>query len=185
MPDSLISAAPILETGRLRLRPFRAADLEPMAASLADPEVVRHLSGKPQSREDSWRRLLAVPGQWIMLGYGYWAVERREDGGWVGQVGFADYKRDMTPSIEGLPEMGWIFAAPAHGRGYASEAVAAALAWADETLRAPDIPAIISPENAPSIRVAEKAGFGERTEARYRDETILLLRRRWTAGVAA
>jgi RimJ/RimL family protein N-acetyltransferase len=176
---------PVLETARLILRPFRESDLEPVAACLADPQIVRHLTGTPHSREDSWRRMLAVPGLWTMLGYGYWAVERREDGRWLGQVGFADYKRDMTPSIEGLPEMGWIFAAPAHGRGYASEAVAAALAWADETLRAPEIPAIISPENAPSIRVAEKAGFGERTEARYRDEAILLFRRRWPAGVAA
>ena len=178
MPDSLISAAPILETGRLRLRPFRAADLEPMAASLADPEVVRHLSGKPQSREDSWRRLLAVPGQWIMLGYGYWSVERRDDGVWLGQIGFADFKRDMTPSIEGLPEMGWIFARHGQGRGYASEAAAAALAWADEVLHAPEIVAIISPENAPSIRVARKAGFEDCSEARYRDETVLLFRRR-------
>jgi RimJ/RimL family protein N-acetyltransferase len=177
--------APVLETARLTLRPFRESDLEPMAASLADPEVVRHLSGTPYNREDSWRRMLAAPGLWVVLGYGYWAVERRDDARWVGQVGFADFKRDMTPSIEGLPEMGWIFAAHAHGQGLASEAVAAALAWADETLHAPEITAIISPENAPSIRVAEKAGFGERTEARYRDETILLFRRRLPAGVAA
>ena len=180
-----VSEAPVLETERLVIRPFRAADLEAMAASLADPEVVRHLSGTPHSREESWRRMLASPGLWTMLGYGYWAVERRADGAWLGQVGFADFKRDMTPSIEGLPEMGWIFARHAQGQGYASEAVAAALAWADLTLRAPEIVAIIALENAPSIRVAEKAGFDERVEARYRDETILLLRRRMPAAPAA
>ena len=170
--------APILETPRLRLRPFCAGDLEPHAATLADPEVVRHLSGTPHSREESWRRLLAAPGLWILLGYGYWSVERRSDGAWVGQVGFADFKRDMTPSIEGIPEMGWIFARHGHGQGYATEAVAAALAWADDALRAPESVAIISPGNAASIRVAEKTGFGDCSEARYRDETILLFRRR-------
>ena len=178
----MISTAPILETPRLRLRPFEARDFDPHAASLADPEVVRHLGATPFSREDSWRRMLCGPGLWVMLGYGYWSVERRDDGAWLGQIGFADFKRDMTPSIEGLPEMGWIFARAAHGQGYASEAAAAALAWADDTLGAPEIVAIISPENAPSIRVAEKAGFEERSEARYRDETILLFRRRSATG---
>ena len=180
-----VSEAPVLETERLVIRPFRVTDLEAMAASLADPEVVRHLSGTPQSREEAWRRMLASPGLWTLLGYGYWAVERRSDGAWLGQVGFADFKRDMTPSIEGLPEMGWIFARHAQGQGYASEAVAAALAWADTALRAREIVAIIAPENAPSIRVAEKAGFDEIVEARYRDETILLLRRRWPAAPQA
>lgn len=169
--------APILETARLKLRPFRESDLEPHAASLADPDVVRHISGHPHSREDSWRRMLCAPGMWTLVGYGYWAVERRADGVWLGQIGFADFKRDMRPAIEGIPEMGWIFASHAHGQGYASEAAAAALHWADETLRAPEIVAIISPGNKASIRVAEKAGFEERSEARYRDETILLFRR--------
>ena len=170
--------APIIETARLRLRPFHADDLEPHAATLADPEVVRHLSGTPHSREDSWRRMLTAPGLWMVLGYGYWSVERRTDGAWVGQVGFGDFKRDMAPSIEGIPEMGWIFAPQGQRQGYATEAVAAALAWADEALGAPEIVAIISPGNVPSIRVAEKTGFGECSEARYRDETILLFRRR-------
>jgi RimJ/RimL family protein N-acetyltransferase len=178
----VIRTAPILETPRLRLRPFEPRDLEAHAASLADPEVVRHLSGTPHSREDSWRRMLCGPGLWVVLGYGYWSVERREDGAWLGQIGFADYKRDRAPSIEGIPEMGWIFARQAHGQGYASEAARAALDWADAALRAPEIAAIVSPENVASIRVAEKAGFDERVEARYRDETILLFRRRSAAG---
>ena len=170
--------APLIETARLRLRNFREDDLETWAAAMADPEVVRYLGASPFSREDSWRRILCAPGLWTILGYGYWAVERRDDGMLIGQVGFADYKRAMEPSIEGLPEMGWIFAPHAHGQGFAGEAVAVGLAWADEALKAPEIVAIIDPENRPSIRVAERAGFGEVQEARYRDEPILLYRRR-------
>jgi RimJ/RimL family protein N-acetyltransferase len=146
--------------------------------TMGDPAVVRHLGGTPFAREDTWRRILSAVGLWPMLGYGYWAVERKEEGDLIGQVGFSDFKRDMQPSIEDLPEAGWIFSPHAHGKGYASEAVAAALAWADETLKAPIIPAIIDPGNAPSIRVAERCGFAEREEALYRGAPILLLRRR-------
>ena len=171
-------AVPTIETARLRLRPFRESDLAGQAEILADPDVVRHLGGTPLSREDSWRRMLCAPGLWALLGYGYWEVERREDGAFAGQVGFADFKRDMQPSIEGLPEMGWILAPWAQGHGFASEAVAAGLAWAERTLAAPEIVAIIDPENSASIRVAEKTGFDVREDATYRGEPILLFRRR-------
>jgi RimJ/RimL family protein N-acetyltransferase len=168
---------PILETPRLRLRTFREDDLAPWAATMGDPEVVRHLGGTPFGREDTWRRMLLSVGAWTIFGYGYWAVERKAEGDLIGQVGFADFKRDMRPSIEGLPEMGWILSPHAHGKGYAREAVEAGLAWIDETLEPPIIPAIIDPGNAPSIRLAERCGFAEREDATYRGAPILLLRR--------
>lgn len=169
--------APVLETARLRLRPFRANDLDAQAAAMADPGVVRHLGGTPFSREDTWRKMLASPGLWALLGYGYWAIERREDGAYLGQAGFADFKRDMAPAIEGIPEMGWIMAPRAQGQGYATEAVLAGLAWADAALGRREIVAIISHANGPSIRIAEKAGFSVREEATYKSEPILLFRR--------
>jgi RimJ/RimL family protein N-acetyltransferase len=171
-------AAPVLETARLVLRPFRHEDLDAQAKTMGDPGVVRHLGGTPFSREDSWRRLLCGPGLWALLGFGYWAVVRRDDHAYVGQLGFADFKREMKPAIEGLPEIGWILAPRMHGQGYATEAAQAALAWADEVLKAPEIVAIIDADNAPSIRVAEKCGFNENEPATYRGEPILLFRRR-------
>jgi RimJ/RimL family protein N-acetyltransferase len=169
--------APTLETARLRLRNFRASDLDAQAAAMADKEVVRHLGGTPFSREETWRKILASPGLWALLGYGFWVAERLEDGAYLGQVGFADFKRDMVPNIEGMPEMGWIFAPAAQGQGYAAEAVEAALGWADEALKASEIVAIIDHENVRSIRLAEKGGFARREEALYRGEPILLFRR--------
>ncbi|MDQ4086742.1 MAG: GNAT family N-acetyltransferase [Pseudomonadota bacterium] len=149
---------------------------------MAQPEVVRFLGAAPLSREETWRRLLCAPGLWALLGYGYWVAERLEDSAYLGQLGFADFKRAMEPSIEGLPEIGWIFAPHAQGQGYATEAVAAALRWVDEVLRAPETVAIIAPDNAASIRVAEKNGFNERSDAIYRGEPILVVRRRRAAG---
>lgn len=168
---------PIVETERLRLRGFKEQDLERWSAVMADPATVRHLGGQPHAREDTWRRLLMSGGLWLIYGYGYWAAERKQDGLLVGQVGLADFKRQMSPSIEGVPEAGWIFAPDAHGQGYASEAVSAVLAWADGAVKAPEIVAIIDPSNAPSIRVAEKCGFTGREPASYKSEEILLFRR--------
>ncbi len=174
---SFAATAPVIETPRLRLRGFRASDLDAQWASMVDPEVIRFLGAVPASREETWRKILGSPGLWALLGYGYWVVEDRENGAYLGQIGFADFKRDMSPSIEGLPEMGWIMAGHAQGRGYATEAALAALAWADEALGGGEIVAIISHENAASIRIAEKAGFSAREEAIYKGEPILLFRR--------
>jgi RimJ/RimL family protein N-acetyltransferase len=168
--------APVIQTARLTLRPFRAGDVDAQAAMMGDAVVMTHLGG-PLSREESWRKLLTITGLWSVFGYGYWAVERREDGRFIGQVGFADFKRGMAPSIEGLPEMGWLFAADTFGRGYASEAVRAGLEWIDRALAPIEVVAIIDEANIASIRVAEKAGFARREPGIYRDEPILVFRR--------
>lgn len=173
-----VREAPRLETSRLVLRPFAAGDVDAQAAMMADEVVMHHLGGQALSREDAWRKLLNGHALWSLLGYGYWAVERRSDGAMIGQIGFADFRRAMTPGIEDRPEMGWLFAREAFGHGYATEACLAALAWADDALETPEIVAIIDAENAASIRVAEKCGFNENEPATYRGEPILLFRRR-------
>jgi RimJ/RimL family protein N-acetyltransferase len=170
--------APVLHTARLTLRPFRADDVDAQAAMMGDARVMRHLGGHPLAREDSWRKLLCGAGLWRLFGFGYWAVERRADGAMIGQVGFAEFMRDMEPSIHGAPEMGWLFSQEAAGQGFATEAALAGLAWIDEALSPPETVAIIDHANAASIRVAEKCGFDAREPARYRAESILLFRRR-------
>jgi RimJ/RimL family protein N-acetyltransferase len=169
--------APTLETERLRLRAFRPSDLEAQARVMGDPQVVRHLGGHTFTREETWRKLATGAGLWPLLGFGYWLVERRADGAYCGQLGFADFKRELEPSIEGTPEMGWIFAPRMHGQGYASEACAAGLRWLDEALPGREATAIISHANAASIRVAVKNGFSRRQEALYHGDPILLFRR--------
>ncbi len=170
--------APILETERLTLRGFRSADVDAQAAMMANPAVMRHLGATPLSREDSWRRLLMGAGLWAVLGFGYWAVERKADRVFIGQVGFADFRRNLQPNIEELPEAGWIFDPAAQGQGLATEAVRAALRWIDAALAPAEVAAIIAPDNAASIRVAERSGFASREDALYNDAPILLFRRR-------
>lgn len=168
---------PEIETKRLRLRAIRESDLDVWAGVTSDPAIIRYLGGVAQSREETWRRLLTSAGAWSILGYGYWAVERRDEGRMIGHLGFADFKRDMPRSIEGLPEMGWVFAPEGQGQGYASEAVDAALAWADQALAGQSFAAIIDPANERSIRLAEKSGFIRSAETLYREAPILIFRR--------
>ena len=78
----------------------------------------------------------------------------------MGQAGLADFKRDMTPSIEVVPDAGYVISPAFHGLGYATEAMQAVMGWADDVLKAPLTCAIIQDENTASIRVAEKLGFG-------------------------
>jgi RimJ/RimL family protein N-acetyltransferase len=95
----------------------------------------------------------------------------------VGHCGFADMQRAIQPSLSGEPEMGWIFDPSVQGQGIAFEACTAALDWADKELDAESYPAIISLENEPSIRLAQRLGFERLPDAVYRDEAVALFRK--------
>ena len=169
--------APRIETERLILREFRKSDLDAHAATLGDEEVMRFIGGKPINREDSWRRLMSGVGSWALNGMGPWAIERKSDGGMVGHCGFFQFERDMSPSIAGEPEMGWIFDRSVHGQGIAFEACSAALQWAERELGAPSYPAIIDLENIASMKLAERLGFVRQPDAFYRDAPMGFFRR--------
>jgi RimJ/RimL family protein N-acetyltransferase len=175
---SPLTSAPVLETERLVLRCFTEEDLPEHAAMLADPVVMKHFGGHGFGREDSFRRLLGGIGLWQVQGTGLLAAERKSDGKLVGHVGLFDYHRELTPSIEGRPELGYIFAAEVHGQGFAREACDAILEWADRTLDADETVAIISIGNDPSIKLAERLGYERQPDGIYRDEPISIWRRR-------
>ncbi len=169
----LESIVPVLETQRLRLRAHRVEDFQALAEMWAHPDVHRYLSVNPSTREESWLRLLRYAGLWNFLGYGCWAVEELATGRCIGDLGYADFKRGIS-ALEGLPEMCWVLAAEAHGKGYASEALAAAMAWGLAHFGDNHCACIISPDNTGSVKVATKAGFRPAGQATYRDEPILL-----------
>lgn len=168
---------PALETARLRLRSHRPDDLGACAALWADPGVTRHITGRAMTREETWARLLRYAGHWAWLGFGYWAVEEQASGAYVGELGFADFKRESLPQLAGRPELGWALSPAVHGRGYATEALRAVLSWGDAHLPAAETVCIISPENLASLRVAAKLGYREvERMTRNGGETILFAR---------
>ncbi|MFT2719365.1 GNAT family N-acetyltransferase [Deinococcus sp. A31D244] len=171
---------PILTTPRLRLRPHRMDDLDACVELWQDPVVTRYTSGRPLARQDVWTRLLRHPGHWALLGFGYWVVEERASGRFVGEVGLGRFKRDLLadhPELDAIPEAGWVTLPWAHGRGYAGEALLAVMAWRDMNLPVSETFCIISPENAASLRLAARLGFKVTGEAGGPDDRVLLLTR--------
>jgi RimJ/RimL family protein N-acetyltransferase len=176
----VISQAPLIETERLFLRPWRKEDFRPYHALLQHPEVHRHFGPEPMGMEECWRRLTAAVGGWQFNGFGTWAVERKEDGKLVGNAGLFTGWRDLQPEFGEEPEMGWIFAAETHGKGMASEACRAVLHWAEATVEPTPIWAIIAPANEPSMKLAAKLGFERLCETLYhKDPTVVLKRPAW------
>lgn len=125
-----------------------------------DAEFTRYLTpdGLPQAPEFSEAQLARFRAHWDEHGYGLWAVEERETGRFAGRVGLSNHR--LWPHDV---ELGWAIDSELWGRGYATEVGSAALVHAFETLAFQRVVSIIHPENAASIRVAEK--LGERPHA--------------------
>jgi RimJ/RimL family protein N-acetyltransferase len=166
-----------IETERLSLRVPVATDLEAIATLWKDPELVKFIGKRPLSREQAWQRLLRLVGHWALAGYGVFAVIERATGRYVGEVGIANFERDVVPAI-GKFEMGWIVSPTVQGRGYASEAVGAVLAVHDRHYPREVVSCSIHAEHGASLRVAAKAGFVERVRTIYNDDPTVILDRR-------
>jgi len=156
-----------LDTERLHLRPHTIEDFDTLHALTAAPETRAFLSGPP-SREDSYKRLLTTIASWHLFGYGTFAVIERSGGGYVGNCGLFRLERDLDPPFGGEPEAGWIIAHDRWGRGYAGEAMTAALEWFDASLAHRRTVCMISPGNEASERLAARLGYKAIGLSRYR-----------------
>jgi RimJ/RimL family protein N-acetyltransferase len=117
---------------------------------------------------------LRYVGHWSVLGFGYWLVEEKISGQFVGEVGFADYKREIEPSIDNVPEIGWVLVPAMHGNGYATESVRAAINWFADRFATIRTVCLIAPENAASIRVAIKCEYKEYLRTTYKGKPTSL-----------
>ncbi|MEE2565512.1 GNAT family N-acetyltransferase [Hyphobacterium marinum] len=142
---------PVLETPRLRLRPPQESDLEPLIAVMGDEETARYIGGV-QSPPLVWRALAALIGHWAIRGYGFFVLEDRETGDWIGRVG------PWYPHEWPQPEVGWTIARQHWGKGYAAEAAARALDWVFDDLGWESVAHLIHKDNAGSASVARKLG---------------------------
>lgn len=165
----------------MSLKPCEVSDYQEVADMWADEAVVKHIGGRTRDAQDAWFAQLRNRGMWPLLGYGYWIVRERRTDVFVGEVGFADFKRGIEPDISGRPEAGWVIAKSAWGKGYASEAVKAAHDWLDDTMPGRST-CIIDPDNSASIAVAQKVGYSEVGPTDYRGDPVLLFERYSTAA---
>jgi [ribosomal protein S5]-alanine N-acetyltransferase len=148
---------PTVETERLVLRPFREDDLDAYTAVLTTPEVRRSLHMADDFGPfDAWSQMAIWLGQWELRGTGQWAVEERSTGRLIGRAGTHWPPRHDWPGVE----IGWVLHPDVWGRGYATEAGAAAIDHAFAWF--PDLDAVVSvilPENQRSQAVARRLGF--------------------------
>jgi len=167
----------VIDTPRLRLRAHAPGDYAACTAMWSDPAVVRHIGGKPSSAEDVWARLLRYAGHWALQGFGFWAIEERATSRFIGEVGFAYFKREICPANDDIPEMGWALASHAHGQGFGREAAEAAVAWGDGHFGGRATCCLIDPGNEPSIRVATHLGFVPSHRAAYKGQVTMVFTR--------
>ncbi len=167
---------PVLCTERLTLRGHVLDDFQKTAALWGDARVTRFINGRPSTPSESWSRLLNYAGLWALLGFGYWLVEERESGRFVGEVGLADFRRDIKPGFHGAPEAGWVLMPSAQGKGYATEAMRAVLAWAS-TRGTERCVCVVDPRNAASAKVADKCGFTPFAETVFLGTPVVLMER--------
>ena len=177
MLKSTIIEIPSIETERTILRAHRPGDFDAYTEMWAAPEVTRFIGGYARTRDESWIRFLRHAGTWAMLGYGFWAIEDKASGRFIGEAGYHQIFRNMTPSIDGFPECGWALAPDMQGRGLATEIVTAVVAWGDRTLGGQRQVCIIDRDNHASIRLAGKCGFGNPVDATFGEGTVLLFER--------
>jgi ribosomal-protein-alanine N-acetyltransferase len=153
-----IDPGPILESARLRLRPWSDDDLTPFAAMSADPEVMAHMPAR-LGRADSDDLAAKIRGHMRARGFGLWAVEvlRPEPAPFVGFVGLSvpHFAAPFTPCVE----IAWRLARAHWGRGYATEGARAALAYGFGPLGLAEIVSFTTPRNLRSIAVMERLGM--------------------------
>lgn len=140
-----------IETSRLKLRQWTADDFKPFALFYSDETNARYVGGKKDA-EQAWRHMALQVGHWVLKGFGYWAVDEKSTGEFVGSVGL--WKSPAWPELE----LGYWIVEDHRGKGYALEACQHSIEFARHDLNASSLVSYIDPSNAPSIRLAERLG---------------------------
>ncbi len=172
-----MTLGPILTTERMILTPVAVTDFEDLRILWRDEAFTRAISGRSLTSEEVWFRLLRDIGHWTVLGHGAWSMRLKTDGAYVGGVGVVDYHRDLDPPFD-APEFAWGVGGAFQGKGFAREGADAVLAWVDGVFASPRTVCMISPDNAPSLKLAARVGFQPYGEGLYKDSPVRLLQRR-------
>ena len=171
-------ASSMIESSRLALSRPVIFDFDESYSMNSNVHVAAYIGGKPASREEAWNKLLRNIGHWNVFGYGIFTVREKRGNSFVGELGFAHFARGLGDAFDPFPEASWVLIPQAHGMGYATEANIAAHDWLARTQRLPRTVCIIHPDNARSLRVAEKLGYSSFDKAQYRDAAPIMFQRR-------
>ncbi len=160
----------VLETERLRLRPFTLDDVDAYYEGISsDADVMRYLpGGKPRQRSDSQWVVNYFMRHMELHGFGVWAVEDRDSGVFMGHAGL-----EYIPGAQEV-EIAYTLAKAFWGRGLATEAAHASLCYGFETVDLSEIYGLAFPENTASQNVMRKLGmeYQGTTERYYGSELV-------------
>ena len=176
-PKTRAVPVPVLETPRLRLRGHRSADLPDCVAMWSDPMVTQFITGRASTEQQTWIRLLSYVGHWALHGFGYWAIEEQDSNAFVGEIGFADFRRDVPAPMRNVPELGFALVSRVHEKGYATECVRAVLRWGDAHIPSARTIALASPQNPASLHVLAKCGYEAVDRGVYNDQPVVFFAR--------
>lgn len=140
-----------IETERLRLRQWTLNDFDAVARYYADEDNARYVGGKKDA-DQAWRHLALHVGHWQLKRFGYWAVDEKQAGDFVGCVGL--WQSPGWPELE----LGYWLMPEHQGKGYATEACRKCIQFAREVLQAKSLVSYIDPGNKPSQSVATRLG---------------------------
>ncbi|MES2298655.1 MAG: GNAT family N-acetyltransferase [Pseudomonadota bacterium] len=145
----------ILHTARLRLEPFDMSHLDGLARMNSDPDVMRYLTGKPESREETEAAIVRIQGRWIEWGYSWWSFIELESKEVIGAGTIQRLGHDRANPLE----IGWRLRKDKWGQGYASEAARTMAAFAFDSIGDDLLSAVCHPENLDSARVMQRLGM--------------------------
>lgn len=175
-----------VETRRLVLQRFRAADAEAFAELCACPEVTRFAWGRPLAESESLALLRRWVRHWETQGFGPWAARERVSGRLAGSIGLAvpHFLPEVLPAVE----VGWRLHPDWWGQGLALEGAAAALELAFDHLGLESVVSITQPGNVRSRALMERLGLRPARRVMHPARRLPLVvyqlsGQEWTAGL--
>jgi RimJ/RimL family protein N-acetyltransferase len=174
----------ILSTARLRLVPFDDSHLDGLNALNGDPEVMRYLTGKPETREETIAVIERVKARWAEWGYSWWSFFEHDSGELIGAGCIQHLGRDKANPLE----IGWRLRQDRWHRGLASESALAMAGFAFDTLNTPQLASVCHVDNAASAKVMRRLGMRYRGIERWYDMDVLayeMTRAEWQARTTA
>lgn len=141
----------LIQTPRLTLRPFAPEDAPAVLALSQEPGMRRWIPDEvyadlAEAAETLDFLIARYPSRELPYVLAVCQGERL-----IGHVG-------LSALLDGV-EIGYAIGQADQGRGYATEATAALTAWGKRVLGLPFVYGSVEPDNIPSVRVLEKAGY--------------------------